>query len=112
MFVYGTLKRGCGNHRLMEGAEPLGEAEARGYTLVVDLLPYAVRAPEGCRVEGELYAVSRRQLEAVDELELSAGYVRVRARVEVGGGRAVEAWIYAAPGLRVGRCLASRYRCL
>lgn len=111
LFVYGTLKRGCINHIYLTGGEYLGRAYAPGYTLYVLFVPYAVRAPPSCRVYGELYRVPSRVLEEIDELEIPAGYARVRAKVASLRGGEAEAWIYAVPGEETSNCLADRYRC-
>lgn len=53
-FVYGTLKQGHGNHRLMaSGVESIDNARVEGFTLHGDGIPYAVEA-DGARVRGEL----------------------------------------------------------
>ena len=111
LFVYGTLKRGCGNHVYLEGSEYVGEGYAPGYTLRVFYVPYAVRAPPSCRVYGELYRVPRLVLEEVDDLEYPAGYVRVRARVVLLGGGEAEAWMYADPEEEAAACADERYDC-
>ncbi|MGB9705980.1 MAG: gamma-glutamylcyclotransferase family protein [Pyrobaculum sp.] len=110
LFVYGTLKRGCVNHWLLQGAEYVGEAYAPGFTLYVDLIPYAVRAP-GCMVEGEVYEAGEEVVERVDQLEFPAGYARARTRVVLKDGRRLAAWIYIHPEARSRICLAERYQC-
>ena len=74
VFVYGTLKRGFSNHRVMQGAggEFVCEAvTARAFPLVERGLPYLLfREGEGERVEGELYRVgSKEGWERLDRLE-------------------------------------------
>lgn len=70
LFVYGTLKRGGRNHRLMAGQRFVGPAvTALGFRLF-DLGPYPgmVRAAEGM-VRGELFEVSPRCRVELDEFE-------------------------------------------
>lgn len=67
--VYGTLKRGCTNSRLLEGATFLGEDSLTGLTLY-NLGPYpgALAKPsEGVLVE--VYAVNDQILQDLDVLE-------------------------------------------
>ncbi|AAL62592.1 gamma-glutamylcyclotransferase family protein [Pyrobaculum aerophilum] len=108
LFVYGTLKSGCGNHRYLKNAQFLGEAEVEGYTLIGVIIPYAVEAP-GCKVKGELYRVSQEELEAIDQLEIPAGYARVEVEARTPWG-AYKAWMYAYPERR-GRCARESYNC-
>ncbi|TYJ46809.1 hypothetical protein E1A91_A02G143600v1 [Gossypium mustelinum] len=79
VFTYGTLKRGFANHVLLQDLMRTGDAEFKGtyrtmerYPLVCG--PYRVpfllnMAGLGLRVTGELYAVSARGLDRLDELE-------------------------------------------
>ncbi len=67
--VYGTLKRGLANHRLLAGAPFLGSDRLTTLTLY-DLGPYPAaleRPSEG--VEVEVYAVNARELARLDQLE-------------------------------------------
>jgi gamma-glutamylcyclotransferase (GGCT)/AIG2-like uncharacterized protein YtfP len=72
LFVYGTLKRGGRNHRLLAGQEFLGEACTRpGYALYhLGGFPGLVRDPEnGETVRGELWRVDERLLPRLDAYE-------------------------------------------
>ncbi len=111
LFVYGTLKNGCSNHNLLRGAEFLGNGRVWGYTLIVDVISYAVRAPVECSVTGELYWVTDTILDRVDRPEGHPdAYRRVVVEVETGSAR-IRAWMYEWPHGRVDRCLAEEYRC-
>ncbi|KAL2622062.1 hypothetical protein R1flu_002267 [Riccia fluitans] len=78
-FVYGTLKRGFGNHWLMEEqmskkhARLVGTAQTKlKYPLVCGpfQVPFLLRYPgEGEHVQGELYQVDSHCLQLLDELE-------------------------------------------
>ena len=99
LFVYGTLKRGYGNHPLIAGALPLGEDAVPG-VLYAQGAPIAVRAEGEGWVEGELYDVTPEQLAECDRLE---GHPRAyrRERVTTRRGRWAEVyyWQHApAPG--------------
>lgn len=71
LFVYGTLRRGQGNHYHLRHAKFIGEYYTEpGYGLVVNGLPYLVEDEEdgpGCW--GEVYEVDRLTLIDIDHLE-------------------------------------------
>ncbi len=72
VFVYGTLKRGCRNHHYLAGQQFLGKAmTSPGYILFsLGDYPGMVRsADQNHHVVGELWAVDRAGLSALDELE-------------------------------------------
>ncbi|OMO96666.1 AIG2-like protein [Corchorus olitorius] len=79
IFTYGTLKRGFSNHVLLQDLMRTGDAVFKGtyrtvekYPLVCGpyRVPFLLNMPgSGHRVTGELYAVSSRGLDRVDELE-------------------------------------------
>ncbi|KAJ0252734.1 Gamma-glutamylcyclotransferase family protein [Hirschfeldia incana] len=79
IFVYGTLKRNHPNHFLIEDLISKNDAVYVGqrttrlpYPLVTGLygIPYLInKSGSGQRVRGELYAVSKRGLVRLDELE-------------------------------------------
>lgn len=79
IFTYGTLKRGFANHVLLQDLMRTGDAVFKGtyrtvenYPLVCGpyRVPFLLNMPSsGDRLTGELYAVSARGLDRVDELE-------------------------------------------
>jgi gamma-glutamylaminecyclotransferase len=72
LFVYGTLKRGQRNHRLIADQEYLGEAVTGPRYRVFDLGPYPGLVPDranGVAVKGELWAVSACCLAELDDFE-------------------------------------------
>ncbi len=90
VFVYGTLKRGFGNHHWLAGAPFLGEAELHDVVLH-DLGPFPMAVPGEGTVRGELYAVDADGLARLDRLE---GYPRLydRRPLPLVDGRC--AWVY------------------
>ncbi len=87
LFVYGTLKRGLRNHRLIGDQEFLGEARTEPRYRVIDLGPHpGLIADEvnGLAVKGELWAVSECCLGELDDFEQDAGAF-VRERVAIVG---------------------------
>lgn len=102
LFVYGTLKRGCKNHRQLAGQRFLGEARTvPGYRLY-DLgdYPGMVEVPEdGEGVWGEIWAVDEVALARLDAFEgVGEGLYRrepVRLLSPHGGGAmGVETYLY------------------
>jgi gamma-glutamylcyclotransferase (GGCT)/AIG2-like uncharacterized protein YtfP len=108
IFVYGTLKRGCRNHLLLQAAEFLGEARTEAGYLLVDCGGYPglvgaglVRmelAPSeiGSGVFGELYKVDDELLAVLDRFEdVPNEYERVV--IQLSDGRKAEGYLYRGP---------------
>lgn len=74
LFVYGTLKRGYRNHRLIADQQFVGEATSEPYYRLVDVGPYPglIHDEEtGLAVRGELWIVSACALAELDDFEMS-----------------------------------------
>src|SRR5262245_14117457 len=72
LFVYGTLKRGCHNHRLLLHSQYIGEAQlAPNFVLRGEGIPFLcpVEPGTGLWVEGEVYEVTPCQLHRLDSFE-------------------------------------------
>jgi len=76
VFVYGTLKHGGRNHRLLAGAEYVGPARTERKYRLIDCGPYPAlveHAAEPLEITGELYRIAASLqpslLPALDELE-------------------------------------------
>ena len=74
VFVYGTLKRGCGNHHVLSNysAELIGEAVVHtGFTMLhLGAFPGVVHKSDGGPIIGELYEVKEGEpTAALDRLE-------------------------------------------
>lgn len=68
LFVYGTLKRGYHNHRLLADAIFEGEYEAHGFSLLdFGAFPGMIDGPGS--VHGEVYQITKEMLPALDRLE-------------------------------------------
>jgi gamma-glutamylcyclotransferase (GGCT)/AIG2-like uncharacterized protein YtfP len=89
LFVYGTLKRGQRNHKVLDAAF-IGETEIDGFAAVNrQTYPYAIRQ-DGHKLKGEIYEVP--SLKYIDKFEnYPDEYDRVVINTEFG-----EAWIYIA----------------
>ncbi|AFY27954.1 gamma-glutamylcyclotransferase family protein [Cyanobium gracile] len=90
VFVYGTLKRGHGNHHWLLEAPFLGEAVLPDVVLH-DLGPFPMAVPGEGVVRGEVYRVDAAGLARLDRLE---GYPRLydRRPLPLADGR--QAWVY------------------
>lgn len=98
-FVYGTLKRGFGNNRLLDGAKFLGQAITPPEYTMVSLggFPGVIRRGQTV-ISGELWEVDDPiQSASVDRLEgHPTFYRREEVPVQTADG-VVDAWIYLLP---------------
>lgn len=92
VFVYGTLKKGHGNHRLLRHAEFLGRAYVEGPWKLTNLgaFPAVVHSDVPARVFGEVFLINTEILSSLDMLE---GYPHfyTRTKITTPLGRA---WMY------------------
>ena len=97
IFVYGSLKKGYYNHRLLTNAGLLGEFRTQPNYQLYDngSFPYLVEVQpgEGVCVEGEVYEVTDQQLKALDRLEGHPDHY-VRKAVALQEIENVEAYVY------------------
>ena len=97
IFVYGTLKRGFGNHRLLEDSTFVGKATVTGNFKMISLeaFPMVLEDDEERTIHGELYEIDEKILASLDMLE---GYPYLYDRKFVssvdGGGNQFEAYMY------------------
>ncbi|HEY1648622.1 MAG TPA: gamma-glutamylcyclotransferase family protein [Terracidiphilus sp.] len=108
VFVYGTLKRGCRNHRVLQSAVFLGEACTEPVYLMVDCgsYPGLVRAGDARRgqaIYGELYRVDEELLAALDAFE-DAPREFVRDSVRLRDGVCAEAYFYRGETAHLALC--------
>ena len=90
VFVYGTLKRGHGNHYWMpEDAELIGKDTLKNFN-IYDLGPFPAVVPEiGEYVIGELWEV-----ESLENLDILEGYPELYNRKVVKTQSGYDAWVY------------------
>jgi gamma-glutamylcyclotransferase (GGCT)/AIG2-like uncharacterized protein YtfP len=95
VFVYGTLMKGCRNHRLLINEKFVGEGKLQNYGLYNVTSSYPGVVPRnGAAVLGEIYDVSEKTLERLDQLEGEGRlYIRKAVSVETVNGE-MEAYIY------------------
>jgi gamma-glutamylaminecyclotransferase len=99
VFVYGTLKKGFSNHRLLAGSEYLGTAQTvEKYAMYSTGTPIVLKEEAVSPIHGELYRVNEETLVALDSLEGHPDwYRREEINIYVDGeqGRYQEtAWLY------------------
>ena len=97
LFVYGTLKRGCRNHRQMAGQAFVNQARTTPGFRLVDLggYPGIVPDPAGGAVEGEVWAVDAKALRRLDGFEGTESGLYRRAQIPLAApfsGHTVEAY--------------------
>ncbi|MEI6830166.1 MAG: gamma-glutamylcyclotransferase family protein [Synechococcaceae cyanobacterium ELA445] len=100
VFVYGTLKRGQGNHHWLRGAPCRGRRRLLGARLH-DLGPYPMAVPGDGVIHGEIYAISADDLERLDELE-DAPLLYQRHQRPLDDGSL--AWVYLGRPEQVRHC--------
>jgi gamma-glutamylaminecyclotransferase len=97
LFVYGSLKRGQHNHRLLRGQTFVAEAATLPRYRLLDLGPYPglVQAAAGGRpIRGEVWRVDAATLARLDRFE-GVPHLYDRRPVELADGpQAVEAYFY------------------
>lgn len=75
LFVYGTLRQGCPNHRLLFGSRYLGPATtAEPYVMVTQKsrsFPYIFKHPDlyTTPIRGEMYEINQETVRQLDALE-------------------------------------------
>lgn len=104
LFVYGTLKRGCSNHRQLDGQDFVGTARTLPGFALFDLGGYPGIAPcpmDRIGVVGEVWSIEPAALARLDAFEgVDAGLYR-RGRIALQPPFAAD-WIEAYfPGLDV-----------
>jgi gamma-glutamylcyclotransferase (GGCT)/AIG2-like uncharacterized protein YtfP len=100
VFVYGTLRAGEGNHRLLAGAGFVGLARTEPAFRMFDLGAYPAVAPGGStEIEGEVYEVDDAMLARLDRLEGHPTFY-TRTPIALADGSEAEAYLMRAARLR------------
>lgn len=98
LIVYGSLRKGHGNHRYLKESEFVGECEFPG----VRRGPISVHYTDGDEMaQGEVYKVDDETLSRIDTLEgynpnheLSSPYVRMKTTAILDSGEEIEGEVY------------------
>lgn len=105
VFVYGSLKRGFGNHDLLAESKFHGSpstAEDCYYMNSLGAFPAVTTVSDDCEngysISGELYTVSSATLRKLDQLEGNGSFY-TRQLVRINSPVIKEAWIYLMSGL-------------
>lgn len=103
VFVYGTLRKGCGNHGLLYNATSVGKARLNATMYSFGHIPYvSLMNPEPeSYVHGEVYEIDEFTLTRLDYLEgyregnaESSFYNRSLVRVVLDSGKEDTAFVY------------------
>lgn len=102
VFVYGTLRKGYGNHRLLETANFVSNGTTKEkYTMFASGIPYVNKHIPNTNIVGEVYEVNDKELVRLDQLEgydpsrhEESWYKRELINVITENGNSVEAYIY------------------
>jgi gamma-glutamylcyclotransferase (GGCT)/AIG2-like uncharacterized protein YtfP len=96
LFVYGTLRKGLGNHYFLDRSKFLGMAKTKKrYALYGNGIPFLSRKKAVSQVTGEVYAVDADTLRRLDQLEGHPDwYRREQAEVVLQNANEIGAWIY------------------
>jgi gamma-glutamylcyclotransferase (GGCT)/AIG2-like uncharacterized protein YtfP len=92
VFVYGSLKQGFHNHRLLALAKKVGDTEIMGYKMVnLGQFPGIISDIESkTPIKGEVYEVNAEQMATLDRLEGHPHfYMRFPVTTDLG-----TAWVY------------------
>ena len=103
VFVYGTLRKGFGNHSVMARHEHkfIGQGKTDDiFRLTASGIPYVSKNNPVSQVVGEMYEVSKEVLEGpMDRLEgHPVFYKREKTPITLDDGTKSEAWLYFCEG--------------
>ena len=96
VFVYGTLRQGWGNHRLLEGVDKYADSiTLKKYAMYASGIPFVTEYEKDTHIVGELYKVDEERLDSLDGLEgHPVSYCRKVIEVMTKDAEVVKAWIY------------------
>lgn len=95
VFVYGSLKNGYGNNRLLQSSEYCGQditSSADFKMISLCSFPGVIHSENGFHISGELYRVNDKTLQSLDRLEGNGSFYK-RELVKLKGFDE-DAWMY------------------
>ena len=95
VFVYGTLRKGHGNHKLIEGGRYMGTGlTVNKYAMYSRGIPFVSEDEPISRIKGEIYEVSKPILKLLDMLEGHPGWYERKKTIVKVGQKKIKAWLY------------------
>jgi len=95
VFVYGTLRRGHGNHVLLQNSKFVDYGFTKDkYAMYHTGIPFVNEYEEVSNIFGEVYQVSGHVLEMLDLLEGHPGWYERKKTIVIGGKKRYRAWLY------------------
>lgn len=96
--VYGTLRKGFHNHKLLRHSNCLGSGQTiEQYAMVCTGIPYVLpgHREDGYNIHVEVYAVDDSVLASLDRLENHPDwYQRAKTKISLDNGLVADAWLY------------------
>ena len=96
IFVYGTLRKGFHNHRLLKNSTFIGKGRTKKkYKMTVNGIPFVSEKEGISHIVGEVYEVDEKTLKRLDILESHPDwYERKKVKIILENGKEIEAWLY------------------
>jgi gamma-glutamylcyclotransferase (GGCT)/AIG2-like uncharacterized protein YtfP len=91
--VYGSLKKGFGNHMLLADAPLIATGFAKGWNMY-SLSYYPMIIPGDGDVQVEIYQVTKAEMDRLDALEGYPDYYNRKITYVTTSMRVIQAWIY------------------
>lgn len=105
--VYGSLKKGKHNHRIIEEEDFIGTTSVRGTLYSLGSYPALVEGSEEEHL-AEVYSVSDSRYQTIRNMELRSGYKEVECECYLGDGEFVKAIVYYADANLAAHCKENR----
>jgi gamma-glutamylcyclotransferase (GGCT)/AIG2-like uncharacterized protein YtfP len=97
--VYGTLRKGYGNHRLLNDQEMIGTGKTDNlYTMYASGIPYVTEDQPTHNVTIELYKVANDRMRNLDSLEGHPTFYERKLTPVTVDGKTYQAWLYFCDG--------------
>jgi gamma-glutamylcyclotransferase (GGCT)/AIG2-like uncharacterized protein YtfP len=98
LFVYGSLKKDHGAHRIIAGADFISEAKVQGSLVDLGYFPGLLLDTEKYGVSGELYSITEKHLKSTDMLESEGSfYFRTVVDAKLPDGQIIDTYVYFLP---------------